>query len=389
MPADVPVVEQPVNAWQRYHWLWHVLFVTDYVATVGLLSVVHASPTQWLVSFSALTAIGALYVVLGRKDPEGWQAGVFGALVLVLAVVAILSNAAAGLALFSVCPMLFMATPLPVAVLMSVPAIMAPVLSVLVDQGADSPVLNSLLPMCVMFVVFGVCIGQWFTRVVRQSEERADLIEQLEASRAEVSRLSHEAGTSAERERLAREIHDTLAQGFTSIVTLLQAVESEWDDAAAVRRHVALAGRTARENLTEARAMVAALTPAALGAGTLEDAVRRQADRFAEETGVEVVCEVPGPLPALRTATEVVLLRAAQESLTNVRKHAEARHVSLELVAAEGKARLTVRDDGRGFEPGSADGFGLAGMRARAEQVGGCLSVRSGQGTTVVVEVPA
>ena len=378
-----------MNAWQRYHWLWHVFFAVDYVVTVALVSAEGGTLARRLLSIGALTAIGVAYAVFGRKDPEGWRAAVFGALVLGLAVVAMLAHTAAGFALFAVCPMVFMSAPLPVAVVATVALILVPLVAVLVERGVDDPSLSTLVPVTALLAVFGVCIGLWFDRVLRQSRERAELIEQLEASRAEVARLSHEAGTSAERERLAREIHDTLAQGFTSIVTLLQAVESEWDDPAAARRHVALAGRTARVNLTEARAMVAALTPAALGAGTLEDAVRRQAERLAEETGVEVVCEVPSPLPALRTATEVVLLRAAQESLTNVRKHAEAQRVSVELVAAEGKVRLTVQDDGRGIEPATAEGFGLAGMRARAQQVGGHLSVLSGQGTTVAVEVPA
>ena len=118
--------------------------------------------------------------------------------------------------------------------------------------------------------------------MVEQSSERAHLIAELEASRAEVARLSHEAGVAAERARLAGEIHDTLAQGFTSIITLVQAAESE-----ALRdERLALAVRTARENLAESRALVAALAPSALGSGSLHDAVRRQAARFTEETGV-------------------------------------------------------------------------------------------------------
>lgn len=250
--------------------------------------------------------------------------------------------------------------------------------------------MTTLVPMSLMLVVFSVCIGMWVERVLRQSRERADLIKELEASRAEISRLSHAAGTSAERERLAREIHDTLAQGFTSILTLLQAVDSEWEDDAAVRRHVRLATRTARDNLAEARAMVAALTPSPLAAGTLEDALRRQVHRVTEETAIAARFETAGALPVLRTSTEVVLLRAAQEALANVRKHTRASSVVVELSAVDDRVRLTVCDDGCGFDPeADTDGFGLKGMRARAEQVGGSLSVRSGRGTTVTVEVPA
>jgi signal transduction histidine kinase len=263
----------------------------------------------------------------------------------------------------------------------------------LIYNGWDEASLATLVPTTAFLVVFGLLVGWWANRIIDQSRERAGLIEKLEASQAEVARLSHEAGTAAERERLAREIHDTLAQGFTSIVALTQAIESEVDtDLTAARRHLGLAARTARENLTEARSMVAALTPSALTAGSLEDAVRRQAERLGEESAIAVSCEVEGPLPVLGTATEVVLLRATQEALTNVRKHAEASAVGVRLSVVEGSVRLSVTDDGVGFDPEvPADGFGLRGMRARAEQVGGSIKVHSGrsQGTTVELEVPA
>ncbi|HEX5406075.1 MAG TPA: histidine kinase [Pseudonocardiaceae bacterium] len=112
---------------------------------------------------------------------------------------------------------------------------------------------------------------------------------QLAASRAQVAALSRDAGIAAERERLAGEIHDTLAQGFTSILALVQAAEAELrgnpDRATA---HLRLAATTARENLSEARAVVGALTPAALGSGTLVDALRRQSDRLTDECGIPV-----------------------------------------------------------------------------------------------------
>src|SRR5205823_647155 len=141
----------------------------------------------------------------------------------------ILSDASAGFALFSICPMLTMTLPIEINTVVVALVVLLPPLSIIIRTGLDDSTLSVLLPITAMLIVFSVIVGRWFERVVRQSQERAELIEQLEASRAEISRLSHEAGTSAERERLAREIHDTLAQGFTSIVTLLQAVESELD----------------------------------------------------------------------------------------------------------------------------------------------------------------
>jgi signal transduction histidine kinase len=196
----------------------------------------------------------------------------------------------------------------------------------------------------------------------------------------------------AERERLAAEIHDTLAQGFTSILMLLQAAEPRiGPDPAEARRQVGLAVRTARENLAEARALVAAVPPAALGDSSLDEAVRRLSDRLGEELDVDTECIVSGEPRRLTARSEVVLLRAAQEGLANVRKHAKASRVGIELAYGATAVRLHVRDDGTGFDPDRANGFGLRGMRERAAQVDGTLDVRSapGAGTTLMVEVPA
>jgi len=202
---------------------------------------------------------------------------------------------------------------------------------------------------------------------------------------------------TAERERMAREIHDTLAQGFTSIIMLTQAVRAEveaGDPQPATDRLEAIE-LVARENLGEARALVAAFSPVALEGSTLTDAVRRLAERFGTETGVAIDVEVPtdstAALAALTREREVVLLRAAQEALTNVRRHARARLVTVRLSAEDSEALVEVQDDGVGFEPGRGVGFGLTGMRDRAHDTGGELDVSSapGQGTRVRVRVPA
>jgi signal transduction histidine kinase len=174
-------------------------------------------------------------------------------------------------------------------------------------------------------------------------------------------------------------------------VTLVQAAESELDrDTEKARKHLTLAARTARENLTEARALVAGLMPTALGTGSLDEAIRRQLERFAEETPIGVTYHADAGTAELPTVLEVVLLRMVQESLTNVRKHARANEVVITLRLNENCLALRVRDNGVGFDPdGPVDGFGLRGMRNRAEQIGGKLTVHSGaDGTDVELEVP-
>ncbi len=383
------------DAWDRFNWLWEILFAVAYLATTTLVLLDETDPARSVVAVGALTALALTYLLWGRRivrdDGHLRQRWTLAVVVVALVAVAMFANTTASFILFMVCPLLFSTLEFrPAAVLTTLVILLSP-LSAIAADGLQGPALHILLPMTAILVVFGILSGKFILHVIEESRARADLIDRLEASQAEVSRLSREAGTAAERERLAREIHDTLAQGFTSIVTLAEAIESELDtDPAAARRHVELAARTARENLAEARTMVAALAPADLASGSLVDAVRRQAGRLADETGVSVEYEVDGALPAIGMAGEVVLLRGAQEALNNVRRHAAASSVSVRLSVVDDAVRLSVRDDGVGFDPAGVSGFGLRGMRSRAEQVGGRLSVRSGpRGTELTLEVPA
>jgi signal transduction histidine kinase len=257
-----------------------------------------------------------------------------------------------------------------------------------ITAGIDPvDVLRGPVPVAAIVIVFSIIVGVWLDGVQRQSEERADLIDELRATQAEVARLSHHAGVAAERQRLAADLHDTIAQGLSSIIMLIQAAQA---DPAAGRRHLDLALETARDNLAEARAMVAALPPAALNGAPLPQALKRLVDK----APVPASFTVDGPARPLATSVDVVLLRAAQESLTNVRKHAGRAQVRVRLSYREDAVVLEVTDNGAGFgaaEAGlNADGYGLAAMRGRVEQVAGVLTVdsRPGTGTTVQVKVP-
>jgi signal transduction histidine kinase len=237
-------------------------------------------------------------------------------------------------------------------------------------------------------------MGLWITRVVQQSTERARLIHELETTRAELAAAHHERGVAAERERWAREVHDTLAQGYTSIVVLAQTAAAQLAaDPDAAGERLALIEEVARENLAEARAMVAAFSPVPLEGATLVEALHRLAERFARETGVSTRVDTAAldGGPALSRHDEVVLLRGAQEALSNVRRHAAASAVVLRLSAVGGHVSVHVEDDGVGFDPATAGGHGLAGLRSRVAEAGGQVDVVStpGAGTRVTVRVPA
>ena len=230
-------------------------------------------------------------------------------------------------------------------------------------------------------------------RIVAEADSRARTIDELRATQARLAAVERDRGVQDERERISREIHDTLAQGFTSVVTLTRAADSALarGDVDTARERLSLVERTAVDNLAEARLIVAELTPGHLQSRTLVEAMQRLGAAVSSEVGLRADVRVDGEPAPLGGVAEVVLLRTAQEALSNVRRHAAAGHVALALAYEPARVVLTVTDDGRGFDT-SADrhGFGLDGVRARAAQVGGEVGLTSapGAGTTLRLEVP-
>jgi signal transduction histidine kinase len=380
-----------------WHWLWDVYIAgVCLVAMATVLLLNDRAPGNMPVAIAALTGIIVCTMtfgrrVLGAKD-FNWHAVAFVSLVLGLFVLGLCAATAAVAAIPAMYPLIFATLPLPAALVVSMAVTVTPLLIALMIHGTGWPNMPVAVAVTLVGVVAAPVIGTVIVTSVRQREKLAALVAELAATRAESARLSREAGAAAERERLAREIHDTLAQGFTSIVALAQAVEPELDnDTAAAKRHVELIRSTARENLAEARAMVAELNPAALDEGSLPAVIGRQCERLSAETGVAVNMRSDDELPLLGMATDVVLLRAAQEAFANIRRHAQASRVSVELSRSDGCVRLSVADNGIGLGDQHTEGFGLRGMRTRAAQVGGIMSVTPtpGGGTTVNVEVPA
>ncbi|MFI6858568.1 sensor histidine kinase [Streptomyces sp. NPDC050421] len=269
----------------------------------------------------------------------------------------------------------------------------------------------------------GMCGLAWWERAAdRHTEEREAALEQareansrLRATLAENAGLhrqllvqAREAGVLDERQRMAREIHDTLAQGLIGIVTQLQAAEQAAGVPDRWRAHVAAATRLARDSLAEARRSVDALRPQPLETAGLGEALAGIADYWSALNGVTAEVTTTGTPRPMPSEAELALLRAAQEALANVARHARATAVSLTLGYLDDEVTLDVRDDGRGFgtpsapvekgpvtsgagtAAGSGGGFGLKAMRERIEGLSGTLRVRSepGSGTTVSARVP-
>ncbi|MGW6914949.1 sensor histidine kinase [Kitasatospora sp. NPDC054939] len=272
-----------------------------------------------------------------------------------------------------------------------------------------------------------------YQALYRESEERRRLIDELTAARADLAAAHHAAGVQAERERLAREIHDTLAQSLSSIQLLLRAAQRALPDrTGAAADYVEQARQAAQDNLAEARRFVRALTPPDLEGSSLPAALERLCATTTVRDRLDVrlhVCGDPVPLPVPH---EVALLRIAQSALGNAVRHAEADRAEVTLSYMGDEVALDVLDDGKGFDPAGAGraagpagatgaagaagatgeggptatgttrttgtagtaredgGFGLPSMRARARALGGTFALESapGQGTALAVLLP-
>ncbi len=245
--------------------------------------------------------------------------------------------------------------------------------------------------------IVAVLLALVYAGLYREARRRQALIEDLVRTRADLSSSQHRAGVLAERERLAREIHDTVAQGLSSVLLLLRAADAALPGQAerigraevdATRGKLRLAQAAAADSLAEARRFVLDLAPPALQDTPLADALRRVCD------GHGALFHLEGEPVELPTGHEVALLRVAQSALANATAHAGATRVGVTLSYLSGSVVLDVFDDGRGFDPArvrpSGTGYGLRAMRDRVTELGGALVVEStpGEGTAVAATIP-
>ncbi|MEN3361718.1 MAG: hypothetical protein V7637_5700 [Mycobacteriales bacterium] len=288
-------------------------------------------------------------------------------------------------------------------------------IAALAQLGGQVPRTLPLLVALLVVAAFNAALAVAFSVLGWRTEQQntirkqmiADLAEansQLAATMAENAGLhaqlvtqAREAGVLDERQRMAREIHDTLAQGLIGIVAQLEAAGQAQGCPAEAQRHLDTAARLARDSLSEARRSVQALRPEPLESARLADALADVARRWSSISEVAVDVVTTGTARPLHTEVEVALLRTAQEALSNVARHADAGSVHVTLSYMEDQVTLDVRDDGVGFDPdappatGTAGGFGLTAMRQRVRRLAGQLEVESepGAGTVVSASLPA
>jgi signal transduction histidine kinase len=261
---------------------------------------------------------------------------------------------------------------------------------------------GSVTPAAVIGPTLGAAVAVavvWgYETLYRESDQRRMLIDELTATRADLAAAQHRAGVLQERERLAREIHDTLAQGLSSIHLLLRAAERALPARTDTAADLVVQARTAAvDNLAEARRFVAALAPPALENTTLADALERLCTTTSARHDLDTRFHLTGTPVPLPTAHEVALLRVAQSALANTVGHADATTVKITLSYLDDQVAVDIVDDGHGFDPRAVpppgpdgDGFGLAAMRARILDLRGTFTVESapGQGTALAACLP-
>ncbi len=249
-----------------------------------------------------------------------------------------------------------------------------------------------------------VMITYAFKVIVRVSAERQELIDELVSTQDRLAASEREAGVAQERQRLAHEIHDTVAQSLSSIQMLLHAAERDLrstglshEELKVPLERIEAARHSASDNLSETRAMIAALTPAPLSETSLPEALERIAASFSRAGDIAIDVEVDGEPQQLPMRVEAGLLRIAQGAVGNVVKHSGATRARVTLTFAPAEIRLDVVDNGRGFDadaqpekPVGLGHLGLDAMRTRAKELGGELIVESAPGgpTAVSVAVP-
>lgn len=397
-------LKHPQDFWIRWWWVWPTAFQILLVVALGFAWVDVDHPTMPLSRYRGLILLLSVLAsawnfgcnIYASRNPTMWREMalvpmfVFNGVSITLWFLLASLHPVFNLVLFVVYGQVFATLPTKLALST---AIFLGVLNYIVLFGLTFN--QTGISNFVVIITFATLFSLWIAGIIKQSSGRRELLEQLQQTQLELATKEREAGRLAERDRLAREIHDTLAQGFTSIVMHLEAAEQNTTNTQLPEQtahHITVAKETARHSLQQAREVVADLRPDLLTKQSLPSALERTVTKWAQTTQLSASFVQTGEERPLSTDMDVTLLRATQESLANVRKHAQAKHVTVTLSYMSDRVILDVQDDGIGFDPhADTGGFGLTAMRERVAEHGGTIDVETEieDGTTIVVTLPS
>ncbi|WP_285571673.1 sensor histidine kinase [Streptomyces sp. RTGN2] len=380
----------PVWIWVLHGW---EVFSWALIALVVLITMTGGTPPDRKLAIVALTAVLALCYALVRMRPGNRLLRPYGYLAVLVAVLGGLSGLGDGFGVFytvMITQFIVFADSRPRGAILftGLGALAITVGGSLREGGGADVFLTNTLSSAAVWAV-AVVMVLLTPRALAQRDERAALRAELKSTQVELAEVYQRQGAAEERERLAREIHDTLAQGFASIIVLAEAARSQLAvDVDRSAQQLQSIEQTARENLAEARVLVGAAPSSGVAPGSVAATLRRTLDRFTEDTGLDVSAELADI--DCDQPTRIALLRCTQESLANIRKHAAATTVGVVLAHGPDAVELEITDDGRGFAVEDSHGFGLDGMRKRLAEFGGGLTVTSslGDGTRILATIP-
>ncbi len=255
--------------------------------------------------------------------------------------------------------------------------------------------IHLLLSIIFIRTVLYMIVGYMITRLVTSQREQRRALAEANTQLTHYATALEQLSISRERNRLARELHDTLAHTLSGLAVQLEAVDAAWEtDPNAAHTLLEQSLTATRSGLTETRRALQALRASPLEDLGLSLAIRALAESLATRTGLTLDLRVPDELDDLSQPVEQCVYRITQESLANVDRHANARQLSLQIERANRHLTLTIADDGQGFAPdkvNTENHLGLKGMEERAAMVGGTITLESGpgQGTTICLTVPA
>lgn len=360
---------------------WHLA----YLGVAGIITVILLidpdTESYRALALGVTWSVVAMWFLWGRLSFQKPLAAVLWQLVMLTALGAgIALNPSMGFLQALVYPIIWVLAPSTrVAVLVNCLAASVAFTGFFVVYGATLEAAIPALVIAGLSLIFSLVMGNWIATFADQADERGRLLRELRLNQDKLAEVSHQAGILAERERLAAELHDTIAQTLTALVMLAERAEREQPQPESQKKTLQLLQEHSRSALNEARALVAAAAPVELNDGGLCDALRRLADRFSRETAVAVTVSNVSALTGFSREHEVVLLRFAQEALANIRKHSNADRAELRALNDEDRVVLEVADNGTGLPDNLAGitdrGFGLSGLSKRLQTVSGQLDI--------------
>jgi signal transduction histidine kinase len=380
------------DVWKQWEWVWHISAYTFLGLNVAF-ELGDSPPASSLPLFLGLSALLALWYILfvARPIMRWWDIPRRGVLYFLLGwalwggLLALNGRSLLLAGMFY--PLIFSRFPVRWAIAVAISQTLGLYLLFVLLYTPENWFI--ILMITLGLLTAATLVGVFISALIKQSLERQRLLDEFTRTRASLLKVEREAGVLAERQRLAREIHDTLAQQFTSIIMHLAA--ARLGDPVTIQARVQQAEQAAREGLDEARRMIWDMSPGQLEQASLVESIERVAARWSVENAIDVAVAVTGTPYPLDSSIDVALLRISQEALHNIKKHARAQNVNITLSYMPDVLALDVADDGQGFDTAlDRRGFGLKSMRERSEELGGELTVESepGRGAKIAVLIP-